>query len=98
MEKLLRAIDLPALAFKKYNTFWLDRIAEMEYKPMSGQYLLYHLGLSIQNILCKVGFLGYGVGSIVIFKNVPERSVVAALRKCGYIFKELPRNPYFSRR
>ncbi len=92
--KLLTAMGGKVLAFKGINDFYHARLGSHDaHKPSPG-FLITRLGVAVQDWLCKAGLLGYGLGSVVVFKGQPDADVLESLRRAGYRIVDLPKNPY----
>ena len=90
--KMAAALQLPLLAYRHFNDFFALAIADRDQHerwPM----LLQTLGLGIQDALCRLRLLGWGLTTMVVFKTPPEEETLAALRGRRFTVQEVPRNP-----
>lgn len=92
--KLLTAMGGEALAFKGINDFYHPRLANHDARALNLGSAITRLGVAVQDLLSKVGLLGYGLGCVVIFKGHPDSNSLNALRRNGYRIIDLPKNPY----
>lgn len=83
------------LAFKKLNDFYHEKLSNMPADSRNLFFIMTKLGISLQNGLCRLGLLGFGLGGIIVFKKEPEESLIQGLREEGYEILYLPKNPYF---
>lgn len=92
--RLARALDLPGVAYRRYNDFFLPQIARRTDRI---GWLLQHAGLGFQNLLAGCRLMDYGLMATVLCKTetcVTETQ--ARLRRTGFRCLRLPRNPYLA--
>jgi ubiquinone/menaquinone biosynthesis C-methylase UbiE len=80
-EKIAMGMGLPAIAFYKYN--FGEKGSSIE--------KIKHFFI---NILCVLGIIPYKRLATILFKELPNNDTKKALRKQGYCYYELPKNPY----
>ena len=94
LEKLMTAMGGKVIAVKRFNDFYLPRLAKARANTWSLGAIVTRLGVRVQDILCSLGLLGYGLCGAIAFKGVPDPGVLAALRADGFQVLDLPKNPY----
>jgi len=90
--KMAAALQLPLLAHRHFNDFFALPIAARDQRerwPM----LLQTLGLGIQDALCRLRLLGWGLTTMLVFKTPPDEEMLASLRRRGFTVQQVPRNP-----
>lgn len=92
--KLMTAMGGETLAFKGINDFYHARLGGYASDGYNIGALLTRFGVMVQNILSKVGLLGFGLGCVVVFKGRAHAGSCMTLRAAGFEIIELPRNPY----
>lgn len=95
VEKLLTAMGGRYIAVKGLNDFFHPKLGNYEAGTVNVGSVITRFGVFIQDVLAKLGLLGYGLGSIIVFKGVPSESVLKSIRADSYKVIELPINPYF---
>jgi SAM-dependent methyltransferase len=96
VKKMLTGLNYTTLAFRRFNDFYHPRLAPAKYSPKSVPTLLTKLGIGLQNLLCRMRLLDYGLVSVVAFKETPTPAAERALKQAGFRVVDLPRNPYLS--
>lgn len=92
--KLMTAMGGETMAFKGINDFFHARLGNHDAHGFNAGSVLTRLGIALQDILCAMGLLGYGLGCVVVFKRGAGDDVLAALHSAGFQRVNLPRNPY----
>lgn len=92
LAKLMTAMG-KVIAVKRFNDFYLPRLARAPANTWNGA-IVTRLGVRVQDVLCWLGLLGYGLCGAIAFKDVPDPGVLAALRADGFQVLNLPKNPY----
>jgi hypothetical protein len=92
--KLMTAMGGEHMAFKGINDFFHARLGSHDARGMNVGYVITRLGIAVQNLLSRLGVLGYGLGCVVVFKRGAGVECLASLRQSGFECIELPRNPY----
>lgn len=98
IEKVMLGVGLRHCAFAYMNDCYIEGV---EFVPASGGTPKERLvraklkGLvAARNVLCKLNLRPPDIVTAVLFKRVPEPSMLDAMRVAGFAVKELPRNPY----
>lgn len=94
IEKMLSALNFEIFAMKQFNDFYHPRLSHSVFNATSLKTKLTRIGILIQDILCKFGLLGYGIATIIIFKEVPSEELKQNMKADGYKFIKLPENIY----
>lgn len=95
IEKLAMGINLPAVAFKGINNnFYNPKSANQKANNSSSSFKKIIFKLRIQNFLMNASLMPAQLLSAIIFKEMPTLDTIAKLKKEGYNFYELPKNPY----
>lgn len=92
--KLLTAMGGRYIAVKGFNDFFHPKFGNYEAGSVNVGSMITKLGVLVQDALAKLGLLGYGLGSIIVFKGVPSEDVLKSIRAASYQVIELPINPY----
>lgn len=92
--KLMTAMGETAIAFKGFNDFFHGRLGGYAAHQVNVGALLTRSGIMVQDVLSKVGLLGFGLGCVVVFKGEPPANIRKALHTAGFEIVQLPRNPY----
>ena len=92
--KMMTAIGYPTMATKRLNDFYHPRLADKKYALLSFQTLATKLAIAVQDALCFLKMLDFGLATIILFKVSPTANLVSVLKKHGYRVNSLPRNPY----
>lgn len=96
IEKVALGLNYKIVAFKGINDAYF---AGVEYEKLSEKGPLQKkikVLINFANILCKLGFMDYGILAAIIFKNNPSKKLIQQLTKEGYEIIHLPDNPYIS--
>jgi len=96
MRKLMLAFGGELLAWRGINDFYHARLINHRHAPGSLPTLATQAGIAVQDALCGLRLLGYGLACVVIFKAGAPEPVRAALRAAGFAVEVLPRNPYLA--
>ncbi len=92
--KIMTALDMRLVAYKKFNDFYMPSIVKGSRKGLNRSKFIFELGLGLQNLLCKIGLMDYGLACVILFKNSVDNGLRSNLKQRGFTFKELPKNPY----
>lgn len=92
--KLMTAMGGEVMAFKGINDFFHARLGSHDAHSFNIGSVFTRLGITVQNALCKLGLLGYGLGCVVVFKRGAGAETFVSLRQAGFECNELPKNPY----
>lgn len=94
LSKMMTAMGNEVIAFKGINDFYHPRFNTGNVKMANLSFSMTKLGIAVQNILVKLGLLGYGLGAAVVFKSYPPTNVIESLKNDGFKIIVLPKNPY----
>lgn len=94
LSKIMNALGLSILAYKRFNDFHMPALADMPMKKGSRARTLTLLGIGLQNVLCALRLMDFGLATAVLFKSNPGEELLSEMRKAGYRIIKLPRNPY----
>jgi hypothetical protein len=91
--QLMCAMGNHTLAVRGINDFFHPRLSRGR-AGTGWPFLLTRLGIGVQDLLARLGLLGWGLCCVVVFNGTPPAPVLAALRRQGFRIVDLPRNPY----
>jgi ubiquinone/menaquinone biosynthesis C-methylase UbiE len=92
IEKIAMGMGLPCIAFKRINHVTASRnAANFQYAVREIKRKLYVL-----NLLSFLRLIPYRLLCSIIFKEMPQESVLNDLKNSGYTIVKLPKNPYLS--
>jgi ubiquinone/menaquinone biosynthesis C-methylase UbiE len=94
IEKMATALNGACVAVKRYNDFYYARAAADKHGSATTGNLVTQAGLLVQDTLCRMGLLNFGLATIVVFKSDVDRELQASLRQGGFALSLLPKNPY----
>jgi len=94
LEKMMLALNYELIAIRRFNDFYHPRLSAAGYSTFSVPALATKLGIIVQNLLCALKVLDYGLACIVVFKQVPPENLRHELRRHGFQLRHLPSNPY----
>jgi len=94
MEKLMTAMGLKSMAFKGINDFYHPRFGGHDAQTWNMGSGVTRFGIGVQNALCSLGLLGYGLGCVIVFRAEPTEACRKALASDGFKLVDLPRNPF----
>lgn len=92
--KLMTAMGGQVLAFKGINDFYHASLGGYAANRINRGSLFTKLGVLVQDVLSRVGLLGFGLGCVVVFKAGLQPDGRQILRAAGFEVIELPLNPY----
>lgn len=94
VEKVALGLNFKIIAFKGINDAYLDGYEKLsENGPLQKKIRIL---INIADILCKLGFMKFGLLAAIIFKQEPSKELFKQLVKEGYKIIHLPNNPYIS--
>jgi ubiquinone/menaquinone biosynthesis C-methylase UbiE len=97
IEKIAMGMGMPAIAFKKVNIIVdlkMDKTVISE-APLNLKYWKkLQFRQKFKDILSATHIIPYNHICCVIFKIIPDTEVVTKMKEMGYIYMELPKNPY----
>jgi ubiquinone/menaquinone biosynthesis C-methylase UbiE len=94
MEKIALGLNLPAVAFKGLNDYYIDGVEFEEANEQSALFKKIKYNVEKENRRVKSGKAHYGILVAIIFKNLPNEKTIAELKKYDFDVRILPRNPY----
>ena len=89
---MMTSLNYEIVAIKRSNDFFLPRL--LNEKATGWPFYLTKFGIGLQDILCKLQMLDYGLATIIGFKEVPTHELQVELRRNGFKIINLPQNPY----
>lgn len=92
--KLMCALGNHTMAVRGINDFYVARFAGKQANRRSKAFWLTRFGVGLQNLLSRLGLVGWGLCCVVIFNGSPPSALLAALKRDGFDIHNLPRNPY----
>ena len=92
--KLMMAMGGEDMAFKGINDFFHARLGSHVARGFNTGSVITRLGIATQDVLSRLGLLGYGLGCVVVFKRGAGAESLASMRRAGFQCIELPKNPY----
>ncbi|TRX51653.1 methyltransferase domain-containing protein [Fulvivirga sp. M361] len=96
IEKVALGLNYKVVVFKGINDAHFPGV---EYEKISEKGLLQKktkLYINLQNVLCRLGFMDYGLLATIIFKQEPTKKLIEQLSCQGYEVIRLPDNPYIT--
>lgn len=91
--QLMCAMGNHTLAVRGINDFYHPRLAQ--HPAVAGwPFTVTKLAIAVQDLLARVGLLGWGLCCVVVFKGEADARALQALRAQGFRIIALPRNPY----
>lgn len=94
IEKMATALNGACLAVKKYNDFYYAKASADRYGSATIGNLITRFGLFVQDALCRLRLLNFGLATVLIFKREIDAALSRNLRQRGFTVTELPKNPY----
>ena len=94
IEKMAAALYGKYVATKRYNDFYYAKASADKYGSASIGNCITQLGLLIQNVLCRMRLLNFGLVTVLIFKHDIDPMLQTSLRQHGFVLSQLPKNPY----
>jgi SAM-dependent methyltransferase len=92
--KVMTAMNFRYVTYKKINDFYVSSFASKSIKSLSKAKIITLLGVNIQNLLCKLRLMDYGIAVVVLFKDDIDKKLLKSLNNKGFRTKRLPINPY----
>jgi ubiquinone/menaquinone biosynthesis C-methylase UbiE len=92
--KMATAINLRLVCYKRFNDFYHPALASKSANKLSTAKIISLLGISLQNLLSKVGLMDFGLAVIFIFKENIDENYLKNLKEDGFRINKLPVNPY----
>lgn len=94
LKKLMIAMGGEHLAIKGFNDFFHARLGGHDAHGLNVGSVFTRLGIVVQDVLSRIGLLGYGLGCVVVFKPGMGGNTLEPLRESGFECVDLPKNPY----
>lgn len=94
IEKVAMGIGQPAVAFCGLNDY-VQYHPEMRQVPPNRRFfrrVKFHIGF--RNLLCRLGLMPSRLLFCIVFRETPPEQIVMALKKRGYRYIRLPKNPF----
>ncbi len=98
IEKVALGLNYPALAFKKMNQYYTEGIDAEIADKHSKLFKKIKRYTAVLDILTKLKLIEPSLLSIMIFKEFPSAQCIKQLKREGYKFVQLPRNPYSAKK
>ena len=92
--KMLTALNYGESAIRCFNDCFLPRFGSSTRRPFSIGLGVTAAGISMQDFLCRIGLLDYGLATIISLKQALPLEVRRLLLDSGYRLNKLPKNPY----
>lgn len=96
LKKVMTALNHKTIAYKRFNDFFHSSLSAKSSKSLNIAKIITLFGIGIQNIFCKIGFMNYGLVTVILFKNDVSEELLSNLKEKGFQIKRLPQNPYLS--
>lgn len=98
LEKFLLGMHKTSIGFNEINDHYFKEIEHILIKTKNRKEKIkcFYLRCIIfmKNIFCKLGFLKYSIGEVILFKKKPITEVLNKMKKYNWEYKSLPKNPY----
>jgi len=97
IEKFAAGLNLPLVAFKKINpNFYFKGADEIECTLRNPKFLKVYLKKKLLDVLVKIRLIPSQVLSAIVFKEVPDETLLMELKSSGYELVYIPKNPYLT--
>jgi hypothetical protein len=96
IQKVALGIGLRLVAFKEHNDYYIQGVEEEKADSTSPLFKKVKFKIGYKDLLCKLKLKMYEGLVAIIFKEVPDVSLMKKLVEQGYHFINLPENPYSS--
>ena len=94
IEKMMTSLNYEVIAIRRFNDFYHPKLSHAEYSTLSIPTLMTKLAIIVQNLLCALKMLDYGLACVIVFKEVPSKNLQHELRRHRFQILFLPKNPY----
>ena len=94
LRKMAVALNGDSIAYRFFNDFYFGPAAHSKALSYAWGAVFTRLGILIQDLLGQLGLLNYGLACVILFKNEADQRTRSDLKRAGFAFSELPRNPY----
>jgi len=92
--RMMTALNYELVSYKYLNDFYHAKYSDRKFRKYSMATLATLAGIGVQNILCAIGLMNYGLATVIAFKRIPSDEIQDKLKKEGFHHKHLPINPY----
>ena len=94
ISKMMTALNFESVSYRMMNEFYHKKLSHKPFSPGSFATITTKVGLAIQDLLCSLRLLNYGLSTFIAFKEPPNEQAVESLSQLGFKHKKLPKNPY----
>lgn len=94
LTKVALGVGLPAIAYRGIDDYYIKGVESEMMSSHGPMQTKMNIMLFILDILHRLGARDRSLLSVILFKNLPSQTLIRALRKVGYTFRQLPTNPY----
>ncbi len=94
IEKMATALSGAWVAVRRYNDFYYAKASADKHGAATFGNLITRLGLFVQDVLCRVRLLNFGLATIIVFKHDVDAALRKRLGQLGFVMVALPKNPY----
>jgi hypothetical protein len=94
LSKVMTAMNFKYIAYKRFNDFYIHSLSRKSLKRLSKAKIITHLGIGIQNLLCTLRLMDYGLAVVVLFKSDVNDEFLKRFKKEAFRIRKLPVNPY----
>lgn len=94
IEKMATALNGAYMAVKRYNDFYYAKASADKHGSATMGNLITQLGLLVQDTLCRMRLLNFGLATVIIFKHEINYDLQTSLRRRGFVVSQLQKNPY----
>ncbi len=94
ISKAMIAMNYKYLAYLRFNDFYAESVSSKPNKDFSKAKITFSLALGVQNLLCKLRLMDYGLAAVILFKDNIESNLLKDLKSKGFHIEQLPINPY----
>lgn len=94
MEKMMTAMNRKTIAYKYFNDYYNDSYGGEKISSESKGLRMTKLGIKIQDLLCHLQLMDWGLVTFIAFIAPPDNSLRDELISKGFQVRELPKNPY----
>ncbi len=91
---LMTAVGEACIAYRQFNDFYMPGLGGERAEGWTRGHVLTRAGVAVQDGLARLGLLAWGLASVIVFKGMPARALLAALEADGFTVQKLPVNPY----
>jgi hypothetical protein len=92
--KLALGANLPAIGFLDFNEAWIEDAASVQARVDSPAFHEMLARLQRRDEKTATGERGYDRLTAVLFHEAPEPALIRSLEEFGFVYHELPGNPY----